>query len=281
MAGSRTLSAAIALAVTVGTSLWSGCDRKPGDTGGAAVAVSNSYLASAVREVAGGSVGVISLAPPGTCPGHFDIRPSQVDALRRCRVLLRFDFQQAVDAQLQHLSQAGLQIQTVAVPGGMCEPSSYLAACRQVAGAVVAAKLADAADAARQLGQIEQRLKVLSEECPGQIHRAGLDGAAVLCSGHQQGFCRWLGLNVAGTFSGSDSASLGQLDMAIEAGRQAGVRLVISNQPEGRGAADALAERLGARVVMFDNFPAAPRDKGTYEAMVRGNLERLIKAGQP
>lgn len=281
MVRSRRLHVWLALAVIGGILTICSCDRKSGASPRAAMAVSNSYLASATYEVAGGSLGVFCLAPPGTCPGHFDIRPSQVDALRRCRLLLRFEFQGAIDAQLKDIVQAGLQIQSVKVPGGMCEPSSYLAACRQTAEAMVAANLADREATARQLDQIEQRLKVLADECLAQMHQAGLDNAPVLCSVHQQGFCRWLGLNVVEIFSGSDSASLGQLDSAIEAGRMAGARLVIGNQPEGRGAADALAEQIDARVVVFENFPAAPQDKGTYEAMARGNVERLARTSQP
>lgn len=281
MDGNRTLRVALALATAAGCLPWGGCDRKPSVQSSAAVAVSNSYLASAVREVAGGELRVISLAPPGTCPGHFDIRPSQVEALRHCRVLLRFDFQQAIDTQLADLSQGGPQIQAVEAPGAMCEPSSYLEVCRQATEAMVAAHLTDATAAAQGLGRVEQQMKMLSEQCRQCASQAGLRGATVLCSGHQKGFCQWLGLDVVGTFSGSDSASLGQLDSAIEAGRKAGVRLVIGNQPEGRGAADTLAEQLGARVVMFDNFPAAPQDKGTYDAMVRENVNRLVRAGRP
>ncbi len=243
-----------------------------------AIAVTNTYLASAAREVAGPDLAIISLAPPGTCPGHFDIRPSQVDRLRRCRLLLRFDFQGSLDEKLQGHTEGGLSIHEIKPPGSLCEPQSYLAACRQVAEALTAANLPTVQDFAPRLHRIEQRIDAAAARMHARIRDAGLAGRAVLCSEHQAGFCRWLGLKVVGTFRGGDTALLGELDEAISAARSTGVTLVIGNQPEGRLAADALAERFAATVVILDNFPAQPKDEGTYDDMLRDNVDRLVAA---
>jgi zinc transport system substrate-binding protein len=254
-----------------------GCDRGPQVPPAPVVAATNSYLASAVQDITNGTVAVVSFAPPGTCPGHFDLRPSQVDQLRRCRLLLRFDFQQAIDAHLLD-GQAGPAVASIEVPGALCEPASYLSVCRQVGQRLVACGLARAQDAQRQAGEVERRMAELSRRLRGQVQQAGLTDRPVLCSGHQEGFCRWLGLNVVRTFRGGDSDSLGQLDEAVRTGRQAGAKLIVANRPEGRGAADALAEKLGAQVVVFDNFPAEPMQTGTFESMIQQNVDRLIQA---
>jgi ABC-type Zn uptake system ZnuABC Zn-binding protein ZnuA len=62
-----------------------------------------------VVELAGDGVAIMRLAEPGMCPGHFDMRPSQVESLRGCRVLLRLDFQQSLDRKLAGVSGEGLQ----------------------------------------------------------------------------------------------------------------------------------------------------------------------------
>ena len=64
----------------------------------------------------------------------------------------------------------------------------------------------------------------------------------------------------------------------LVAGAQAGnVKLLIANLPEGRRAADMLAERLGVKVVVFDNFP---RSGGAtaFDELVRGNVADLADA---
>jgi hypothetical protein len=47
--------------------------------------------------------------------------------------------------------------------------------------------------------------------------------------------------------------------------------------PEGHRTADALAERLKARVVVFGNFPALERGRVSFDDLLIGNVEALVK----
>ena len=138
----------------------------------------------------------------------------------------------------------GPRIVAVTVTGGMCEPASYLAACRQVAGALVEQERLSSAVAEERLAAVAERMDVLAEWSVGELQRAALQDQPVLCSGHQAAFCRWLGLRVVATFSVGDAAPPSEIDRAIKAGEAAGVSLIVANRPEGRQMADALAERL-------------------------------------
>lgn len=264
------------LAALVGLSaLAAGCHGAPAPPP-ARVAASNSYLESVARDLLGQGEAVISLAGAGMCPGHFDIRPGQVAELRRCRVLLRLDFQKALDAKLAGARDDGLRIAEIRMPGGLCEPASYLAACRQAADTLVQAGLLDRPAADRRLAQIADRVEGKAALLQQKV--AGLKNMPVLASTHQEAFCGWLGLNVVGAFSGADTAGVGQVDLAVRKGEQAGAKLVIANLPEGRRVADALAERLGAKVVVFGNFPAAGQGRSSFDDLLEGNVERLLEA---
>lgn len=245
-----------------------------------AVAASSSYLAAAVRDLVGAEEPVLVLAEPGMCPGHFDLRPSQVQQMRRCRMLLRFNFQQSLDRRLSDGAADGPQVVSVEVPGGMCEPASYLAVCRQIADALVAQGRLSRSEAEQRVETIEASSKQLTEWAAECLEEYGLTGAAVLSSGHQAAFCQSLGWTVVAEFTGADTAQVSQIDQAIAAGEEAGVRLIIANRPEGRQLADALGERLRARVVVFDNFPYSS-DAGGFAAMVRGNIEALAETKSP
>jgi hypothetical protein len=100
----------------------------------------------------------------------------------------------------------------------------------------------------------------------------------VVCSGHQEEFCRWLGLEVAARFSAGDTARAGELLAAVEAGTRAGARFVIANRPEGSQAAEALAARLGAEVVIFENFPDAAAGRPHVAEVIEENVRRLRAA---
>ena len=255
-----------------------GCPRSAAPASGPTIATTTSYLEAAARDLLGDDLSVVRLTEPGTCPGHFDIRPSQVQELRRCRALLRFDFQKSLDAKLAGADTNGPAMAEIAIRGGMCRPDSYLATCHQAADHFVALGLLDRTNAHVRLQSITSRLDALSRDATNGVARAGLAGKPVIASGHQRDFCEWLGLKVVAAFRAADTTSISEIEEAIDAGKFAPIKLVIANLPEGRRTADALAERLKARVVVFENFPALHNGRVSFDEMLSANVEALLRA---
>ena len=252
-----------------------GCSREePSD---AQIAVTNSYLAATVRDI-DPNIDVLTLAPPGMCPGHFDISPGQVRALRKCKLLILFDFQQAVADKLERLSEKGLQVRTVATQAGLCVPDTYLDCCRQVGEALARSKGNSAEIYNDRLGQIERRLKTLEQNIGEMIAAAGLANAAVITSYHQSNFARWAGLDVVSQFAGSDTETAANINDCIRNADGRGVKFVIANQQEGDALAKALAERLYCVPVVFSNFPDLDSDPA-FDNNLKANINRLIEAG--
>jgi zinc transport system substrate-binding protein len=242
------------------------------------MAASNSYLAAAIRDLVGDEAALMVLAEPGMCPGHFDLRPSQMRQMRSCGLLVRFDFQGALDSRLGETDNRP-RVVPVRVHGGMCEPESYGSVCRQVADAVVENGLLSRETADQRLSAISRRMGQLADWMVSEVQAAGLRDATALSSGHQAAFCRALGLNVVATFTGADAATPGQIEEALKAGKQSGVRFVIANLPEGRQMADALADRFRAKTVTFGNFPQ--RQSGSaFDELVRGNVNALLETAK-
>ncbi len=259
----------------------SGCKPANPSASTPKLASATSYLESAAQEFFGGEQDFVRLAEPGTCPGHFDIRPRQAAELRRCRALVRFDFQASLDKVLEAKETNGPVVVEVKIRNGLCLPDSYLSACRQIKEAFVGRGLLEPANAEATLQTVAQRLSMLGQEATNQVARAGLVGAPVITSVHQKDFCEWLGLQVVATFRAADTASVAEIDEAISAGKLAKVKLVIANLPEGRRTADALADRLQARVAVFGNFPTLNHGRIWFDDLIRTNVAALLAAGQP
>jgi zinc transport system substrate-binding protein len=252
------------------------CGCRPSAPSHAQLATATSYLESAALDVLGEGTEVLRLAEPGTCPGHFDIRPSQAADLRRCRALLRFDFQSSLDRVLEGDGTNRPLVIAVTIKGGLCEPDNYLSACRRIADALVARGELEQTNAHAQLQAVAARLEALSREVTNRVAQAGLRGAPVIASVHQKDFCEWLGLKVVASFRAADTASVAEVSEAIGAGQLSEIKLVIANLPEGRRTADALAERLGARVAVFGNFPALEHGRVSFDDLLTGNVDALL-----
>jgi len=260
--------------------LLSGCGGSP-DDGRPVVGVTTSYIECAVHDLAGDASRTVRLLPPGTCPGHFDVTPRMVRALRRCPVLLRFDFQAGLDEQFSRLTASGMRIIAVPAGKGLCVPETYAATCRAVCAAL-AGCLPTRADAfVERLKEVEARMARLDGELRARVAAAGIQGAPVVSSGHQAAFCEALGLRVVATYTGGDEQSLARLEALIGQGEEAGVRFVIANLQEGPQLADPLAQRLGARAVVFSNFPSMSAEQDTFDELVEANLRALTGEAKP
>ena len=268
-----------------------------------AIAVSNSWLECCLLDLEGGcsqigDVDSISasdsnggggdlkaaglplarICPPGTCPGHFDIRPAAAAELRECRYAFLFDFQQSMTEKLKALSSDRIQVFAIPAPEGLCVPASYLAGCESVRAALDQAYPEKRELHAAAIQRIRLRIEALEKDVRRQVQSAGLKDAKVAASGHQSRFCQWLGLDPAAVYSGSEVSSPAQIEEMLDKGKSSGVRVVIANQQESAQAGEAIAQRLGVPVVVFSNFPSMKDRENTFDELVRMNVERLLGA---
>lgn len=244
------------------------------------IAVTNTYLLCIVKDICGDQTDILSLAPPGMCPGHFDISPVQVNKLSKCDVLLLFDFQKRIDDSLSRLKERGLKIRTVECPQGLCLPQTYLTIAKSTADVLAQDNPAKQTEYNKKLKLTEQRLSILSNEIHAKMEQSGLTDTAVIASGHQAVFCNWLGLDVIATFSGSDVETPGSINQCLQSVSDKTIQLVIANKQEGTALAEALAKRLGADMVVFSNFPTEYGDgdnKPNFDSLLLENISGLIQ----
>ncbi len=256
-----------------------GCNSKPSNPDRPSVVTASSYLQCAVREIRGENetVATLDLSSAGMCPGHFDLRPSQIERLQQCKMLVRFDFQTSLDSKILPVSKPDLKIAAIKIDGGLCEPESYLSACRQICRELSCAGIIDSTIAENRLSAIEKRMKEISGWAQQQMKQADLIGRPVLANSHQAKFCRRLGLMVVSTFSSADTAGIREIDSILSAGKKANVKLIVANAPQGRQMADALAKSLGAKVAMLNNFPEPAQGQNSFDALFIDNIRVLVR----
>jgi len=260
--------------------LAGGCRNEADEATRAEIAVTNSYLGCAVLDLCGDDMQVLCLAPPGMCPGHFDISPLQVRQLCDSRLLLLFDFQKAVAGTLSRVKERGMKTAVVEKPGGFCLPETYLTICRDVSE-VLSTEYPERQTQFRQrLLAIENDLKQLRQELLDKMQRAGISSAKVLASNHQADFANWLGLETIATFIGSDVETVAGIDRCLKKAEGRDVRFVIANKQEGTALAEALAERLRAGAVVFSNFPEMQGQSSGFDTLLRTNVEALLQASE-
>lgn len=244
------------------------------------IGVTTSYLECAVRDIAGDRFDYVRIAPPGMCPGHFDLTPSLIQNLKKCPVIFRFDFQASLDDKIRHWNKNSQNIYSIGAPEGLCIPDSYRSCLKKAYEALCKSFPASISLFDSNLRQSFTRLDSLEKECQKFIQEQELTGIKVIASGHQDHFCRWLGLNVLASYSGGQATSPNQLKEILDKGKTSGVQLIVANLQEGRQQAEALSMHLDAPFAIFSNFPNMGSSQNSFESLVRSNLNEFMNAMQ-
>lgn len=236
--------------------------------------VTTSMLDAAVREVLPADAGIelVLLAPPGACPGHFDLSPRAVPALRRAQVLVRHGFQSGLDERLAGLGLEGLRVVEVASEGSLLEPAVYLRVVDEVAEVVGEVLPGRRDEIARARTTAALRIAALEEEV--RESAAAWRGRPVIAGAQQRAFCDWLGLEVAGVLERPEDLTPRDLARLLELSPEA----VVGNLQSDGEAAKSLAGRLGVPAAVLSNFPGAEGYGSGYDELLRANLDRLRAA---
>jgi ABC-type Zn uptake system ZnuABC Zn-binding protein ZnuA len=238
------------------------------------VVVTTSLIETALRDLMSEPVEIVRLLPAGSCPGHFDLEPSQLKAMAGADAFIRHDFQAGLD---EAVARAGVTpdrtISVTSLPA-FTIPSNYVAMCKELAEnmAVIRPELKDAL--AVRLGDIEAR--AVEAERTMRIASEKLRGHKVLAAHYQRDFCEWLGLSVVAVFHAGTDESAWRLNRAVDMARAAGAEAVVGNLQWGSKHLRALCEATRLPGAMLSNFPETGED-GAYWELLKQNVCALLR----
>ncbi len=243
------------------------------DNPSAMIAVTTTLIETAVRELAGDDVPLIRLMQPGACPGYFDIDPGQANRIAGASLIIRHDYQAALDTGIMRFGLPRERILAVTSRPAFTVPAHYAAMCAELTPhlARIWPKRAEAIK--KQLLEINQ--KAASAQTNISERSGGLRGRKVISAGYQRQFCEWIGLHVVAVFWSGMDESAQQLSRTVHQARTAGAEAVIGNKQWGTRHLHALSEATGLPGIMLDNFPENGR-AGAFWILLEANTRALL-----
>lgn len=242
------------------------------------VVTSTTLLQSAAREVGGAHVDVSVLIAPGSCPGHYDIRPQDVRTLSSSKLVLVHGYETFIDKLVSSIGRNKPILVRIRTSGSWTIPDIYLRGAKEVADALCSVDRRHSAYYRESLSKVQARIEDVAAQARNNLRRAGAFGVAVLCSDQQKQFAQWLGLKVVGTYARPEEFTPAGLHKLTALGRKHKVRLVIDNLQSGPVAGKQLARDLRAAHVTLSNFPGGYAGTTTWSGFLRDNLRRILKA---
>jgi zinc transport system substrate-binding protein len=242
----------------------------------------SSLIGNIVEDVADGKLETRTLIPPGTCPGHYDVKTSDIEALANSTALFIHDYQQYyqnVAGAVEAANNPDLIITVLNVTGNWMVPSVQAEAVGKIAQALEQLDPENAVYYQQRAADREQAILAYGEEVEGRLQDAGVDGVKVICAEMQAGFVSWAGFDVVATFGRPEDLSPAARTQLIDDANQAGAVLIIDNLQSGSETLGTSMEQdTDAVAVTISNFPGGLEDTETWEKAIDENVNLLLAA---
>ena len=244
----------------------------------------SSLIANVIHDVADGKVETRTLIPPGVCPGHYDVKTSDIQALANSKALFIHDYQQSFKTITDAVAAAiknnpSLNVTVLNVTGNWMIPAVQAEAVDKIAEALGEIDPENAAYYQERAEEREQAILAHGDEVKGRLQEAGVDGVKVICADMQAGFVEWAGFDVVATYGRPEDLSPADVEQLVTDAREADVALVIDNLQSGSATlGTAMEPDIEAIPVTISNFPGGLENTETWEKAIDKNVNLLLAA---
>lgn len=214
---------------------------------------------------------VEAILPPGQCPGHYDVKLSDIQKVQKADLMISFrgmPFMEKANAT----GRARLVVDTET--RNWMAPDSYVFGLDRLAGEL-AGRFPDDRDEIMKRKEATVRLvRDEAQKLKKQAGQAGLIGRAVLASSLQKEPLEWMGLHVVAEYGRPESLSTKDVVRLLKIGSDRRVIAVIDNLQSGPEAGKRIAETLGRPHIILNNFPT---ERG-YLVTLKDNVHAVLAA---
>ena len=234
------------------------------------IVCSTSVFSSIVEDMVGDTCYVITIVPPGMCPGHYDVKPSDVYAVQVADLIFYHGFEQWMEDLIE---STGTNATVVKVGGNWNTPdeAKYYMSC--VVGNL---SLVLGADYNSTLTAMLNAVDAVAEEILQEAEQRGVSSVNVICMQWQEPFVSWVGFNVVDTYGPPELVSTQKIAELVSVGTEQEAKLVIDNLQSGTWLGDQVADEIGAVHVVLTNFPDSIPEAGNLTEMFKYNAEQLF-----
>ena len=258
-------------------SLLGGCSSE--DTSKLKVVTSTSLIASIVERVGGDKVDVVNIIPPAQCPGHFDVKPSDIQKLADADLFLLHGWQGEMFSQelIASANNPDLTVIKIDIQGNWMTPPVQIAAIDKITAGLSQVDAGNGSAYQNSAAEIKGMVEAKGAEVEERLAQANLSGINVMCAEMLAGFVSWAGFNTIATYGRPDSLTPQVVKELVDKGREGKVTLIIDNMQSGKDAGAGIAEELGSARVILSNFPGGYENTETWEKAIDYNVELLLE----
>lgn len=242
------------------------------------VVVGSSLIEDIVLDLTQGKAKTLAVIPGSACPGHTDVKASDMIFAAKADLILLHGFQRRLDSvqQLLHVAKQNKRDgQFLSVNGSWTIPSVNREASQLIANHLLG--VAPKAWHAMIQSRLQARLNKITEfEIQVQSALTPLKGKTVVAAEMQKEFAAWAGLTVAATFGSAESMSPKTVADIIRKLKNQSVLGVVENMQSGAESGLPVATEMKVPRCVLSNFPGATPAMPDYYGLLNTNVQALL-----
>ncbi len=211
------------------------------------------------------------ILPPGQCPGHHDVKLSDIEKVKKAALVVSFKGMSFVD-------KVGLSGDALLLVDGRgrnwMSPDSYVQGIGLLAGELSKRFPEDGETIKDRRDRAITEVKAKADVLSARIRRAKIHGLPVLAASMQKEPLEWMGFRVVGEYGRPETMSAREVVHLSKVGKETRVFMVVDNLQSGPDTGKGIAETLGAPHVVLTNFPS---EKG-YLPTLEENVDAVLAA---
>jgi len=259
--------------------LFGGCSEE--ETSKLKVVTSTSLISQIVERVGGDKVDVVNIIPPAQCPGHFDVKPGDIQKLSDADLFLLHGWQgeKFSEELIASANNPGLTVVQINVKVGENDnwmtPAVQTLAVDRITDALCQIDEANSSVYQEAADKYEKIITSVESEMKDKLAQLNPASISVMCAEMQAGFVNWAGFNVVAAYGRPDSLTPQVVKDLVDKGRAGNVSLIIDNMQSGQDAGAGIAEELDCARVILSNFPGGYDNTETWEKTIEYNVDLL------
>ena len=243
-----------------------GCVKAPAEK--IKVVATTSLIEVIVKEVGGDRVDVVTIVPSGMCPGHFDVKPGDIAATSKAKLLLSHGWEGWMQKLLNSVENEELVTKVIDVKGNWMIPEVHIKAVQKITNVLCES------DKENRRQYEENSREYIKDIRYAAARIKKFKDVKAIASNMQAPFVEWLGIEVVASYGRPEELTPSEIIKLINIAKKEKVGLVVDNMQSGPVAGKRIAEDIGAKHVTLTNFP----HKGSYIDSLERNVNAIIQA---
>jgi len=214
---------------------------------------------------------VEAILPPGQCPGHYDVKLSDIERMKKAALNVSFKGMAFMDKTTLEFRA---QLLVDAAEHNWMAPDSYIYGLGLLADGLSKHFPEDKDEIMRRKDEAIREVRAEANFLIEKIKRTGIFGKPVIVSSMQKEPLEWMGFHVVGEYGRPEAISAREVVRLSKIGRDKQAIVVVDNLQSGPDAGKGIAETLGVPHIVLTNFPS---EKG-YLATLGENVNKVLAA---